>query len=171
MKKKIKSPTIHPSVFVHKSSVVIGDVTLHEGVSLWPGAVVRGDYNRIEVGKDTNIQDLCVLHITEDLPCLIGEKVTIGHGAIIHACKVEDHCLIGMGAILLDGCEIGGGSWVAAGSLVPPGVKFPPAVLIMGSPAKVIRELSKEELNHHLEQNRAYAKLAQNYRNEGEEDE
>lgn len=166
-----KEPHIHPSAFVHASAVVIGDVLLHKGASIWPGAVLRGDYNRIEVGENTNIQDLCLLHITDTLPCVVGANVTVGHGAIVHACVVEDDCLIGMGAILLDGCHIGRGSWVAAGSLVPAGKEIPPGVLVMGSPAKIVRELTEEELKKHLSQNRAYADLAQQYRNEGEKHE
>ncbi len=166
-----KVPHIHPSAFVHASAVVIGDVLLHKGASIWPGAVLRGDYNRIEVGENTNIQDLCLLHITDTLPCVVGANVTVGHGAIVHACVVEDDCLIGMGAILLDGCHIGRGSWVAAGSLVPAGKEIPPGVLVMGSPAKIVRELTEEELKKHLSQNRAYADLAQQYRNEGEKHE
>lgn len=166
-----KEPHIHPSALVHASAVVIGDVLLHKGASIWPGAVLRGDYNRIEVGENTNIQDLCLLHITDALPCVVGANVTVGHGAIVHACVVEDDCLIGMGAILLDGCHIGRGSWVAAGSLVPAGKEIPPGVLVMGSPAKIVRELTEEEVKKHLSQNRAYADLAQQYRNEGEKHE
>lgn len=171
MKKTNKNPVLHPSAFVHESAQIIGDVILEEGSSLWPGAVIRGDYNRIHIGKNTNVQDLCLLHITENMPCLIGEGVTIGHGAILHACTVEDRCLIGMGSILLDGCRVGSHSWIGAGSLVPPGMIIPSKVLAMGSPAKIIRTLTEEEIEQQIRQNLAYVALAQNYRIEGEKHE
>ena len=163
-----KKEKIHPSAYIHPSAVIIGDVDLDEGSSIWPGAVLRGDYNHIHIGKNTNIQDLAVLHINDDLPCILGENITIGHGAIVHACRVEDNALIGMGAILLDGCHIGKASWVGAGALVPPGMIIPPGVLVLGSPAKIIRKLTQEEIENHLVQNAAYAKRAQDCINEGE---
>ncbi len=155
---------IHPSTYVHPSAVIMGDVTLKEGANIWPGVVLRGDYNRIEIGKNTNVQDLACLHINDDLPCTIGDNVTIGHGAIVHACTVEDNVLVGMGAILLDDCLISKGAWVGAGSLVPPGMVVPPGVLVLGSPAKVVRKLTEEELKEHLEQNLAYVKRALDYK-------
>lgn len=151
---------IHPSVYIHPSAVIMGDVTLKKGANIWPGAVLRGDYNRIEVGENTNIQDLALLHINDNLPCILGDNITVGHGAIVHACTVEDNVLIGMGAILLDDCHISEGAWVGAGSLVPPGMVVPPGVLVLGSPAKVVRKLTEDELTNHLEQNLAYAKRA-----------
>ncbi len=161
----MKKPKIHASVYRHPSAVIMGDVNLDEGVSIWPGAVLRGDYNYIRVGRNTNIQDLALLHINDDLPCVLGENITVGHGAIIHACTVEDNCMIGMGAILLDGCHISKGSWIGAGSLVPPGMIIPEGVLALGSPAKVIRKLSPKELEDHLQQNAAYAKRAGDLKN------
>lgn len=159
---------IHPSAYIHASALILGDVSLGEGASVWPGAVLRGDYNSIHVGKNTNIQDLALLHIREDLPCILGDNITVGHGALVHACRVEDNVLIGMGAILLDGCCIGKGSWVGAGSLVPPGMIVPPGVLVLGSPAKILRNLSEDEMEDHLKQNAAYAQRAQDLKKEGE---
>ncbi|HZK10383.1 MAG TPA: gamma carbonic anhydrase family protein [Clostridia bacterium] len=157
MNKKAK---IHPSVYVHSSAVIMGDVTLDQGANIWPGVVLRGDYNHIKIGENTNIQDLACLHINTNLPCLVGKNVTVGHGAIVHACTVEDNVLIGMGAILLDDCHIGKGSWIGAGSLVTEGTIIPPGVLALGTPAKVIRELTSQEKEEHLVQNAAYVKRA-----------
>lgn len=163
-----KTEKIHPSAYIHPSSVIIGDVRLDKGSSVWPGAVLRGDYNYIQIGMNTNIQDLALLHITDVLPCILGKNITVDHGAIVHACKVEDNVLVGMGAILLDGAHIGKSSWVGAGSLVPPGMIIPPGVLVLGSPAKIIRKLTPEEKDDHLVNNAAYAKRAQDCIKEGE---
>lgn len=165
MKNKEKT---HPLVYIHPSAVVIGDVHLEKGSSIWPGAVLRGDYNHISIGKNTNIQDLALVHISDELPCILGDNITVGHGAIVHACKIEDDVLVGMGAILLDGCHIGKGAWIAAGSLVPPGMSIPPGVLALGSPAKIIRELTPEEKDDHLIQNAAYARRGKDCIEEGE---
>ena len=147
-------PRIPPSCFVAPSADVIGKVSLGENASLWYQVVARGDVNRIEVGENTNIQDLSMLHVIDELPLIIGSNVSVGHHVTLHACTVEDHCLIGMGAVVLDGAKIGENSLVAAGALVPPGKEFPPDSMIMGSPAKLIRELTPEEKkrygNHYL---------------------
>ncbi len=140
-----KKPHIHPSAFIAPTATVVGDVTLAERVSIWYGAVLRGDINFIRVGSGSNIQDLACVHLADDFPCIIGERVTVGHGAIVHACTIGDDCLVGMGAIILDGTELGDHCLVAAGSLITGGKKFPPGSLIMGSPAKVVRQLSPEE--------------------------
>jgi carbonic anhydrase/acetyltransferase-like protein (isoleucine patch superfamily) len=124
----------------------MGDVTLGEHVSVWFGAVVRGDVNKITIGNYSNVQDGTVIHVTQGGHSThIGERVTIGHKALLHACSVGNDCLIGMGAILLDGVEIGDGSIVAAGALVTPGKKFPPGSMILGSPAKAVRSVKAEE--------------------------
>lgn len=152
-----KYPQIADSAFVAPSADIIGDVIIDEDCSIWFGAVLRGDENCIKVGRGTNIQDNSTVHITADkYSTEIGEYVTIGHGAIVHACKVGNHCLIGMGAIILDGVEVGDYTIIGAGSMVTGGKKIPSGVLVVGSPAKVIRELTEDE-KRNLEES------AQNY--------
>lgn len=124
---------------------MIGDVTLGDHASVWYNAVLRGDINRIVVGHHTNIQDNAVLHLADELPCVVGNFVTVGHSAIVHACAVGDECLIGMGATILDGAVIGGQSIVGANALVKQGMVVPPGSMVMGCPAKVVRELSATE--------------------------
>lgn len=133
------SPHLEPGAWVHQSATVIGQVSLGENVSIWPGAVLRGDMGRIQIGANSNIQDGSVAHMTDGLSsCVIGERVTVGHRAILHGCKVGNDCLIGMGAILLDNCVIPDGCVVGAGALVTGGKTFPPGSLILGSPAKAV---------------------------------
>ena len=138
-------PRLHPSAFVVPGATVIGDVTLEEKSSVWYGAVLRGDINRIVVGPRTNIQDGAIVHLADDSPAIVGELVTIGHGAIVHACTVDDEVLVGMGAIILDGAEIGARSIIGAHALVTRGMKIPPGSLVVGSPGKVVRQLSLGE--------------------------
>ena len=140
-----KSPKLGKKVFIAKTATVIGDVTLGAHVSVWYGAVLRGDINFIRVGHHTNIQDNAVLHLADDFPCVLGNWVTVGHGAIVHACKISDEVLVGLGAVILDGAEIGKQSIIGANALVTGGTKIPPGSLVLGSPAKVVRKLSKEE--------------------------
>ena len=135
-------PRIHPSAWVAPGATVVGDVTLAEEASVWFSAVLRGDINRIVIGPRSNIQDGAIIHLSDDFPCLIGELVTVGHGAIVHACTVDDEVLVGMGAIILDGAEIGARSIIGANSLVTTSTKIPPGSLVVGSPAKVVRQLS-----------------------------
>jgi len=150
-------------VYVSPAALVIGRVTLGARASVWPGVVLRGDINDIVVGEFTNIQDLTVGHVETDIPLVIGAYVTVGHRAILHACVVGDGALVGMGAIVLDRAEVGTGAVLGAGSLLPPGKKVPPHTLALGSPARVLRELSDEEVA--LNRNRAeeYAALAAVY--------
>ena len=139
-------PKIAGDVFVALGAFVIGDVEIKEGSSIWFNTVVRGDVNYIRIGAYTNIQDLTMVHVTtEKYPTIIGDYVTIGHKAMIHGCVIEDHCLIGMSAVIMDGVKVGRYSIVAAGSLLPPGKEYPSGVLIKGVPAKVARELKEEE--------------------------
>lgn len=161
-----KDPKISPTAWVARSADVLGDVTLGEHVSVWFNAVVRGDVNHVVIGDYTNVQDGTVIHVTHGgLPTIIGKRVTIGHKALLHACTVGDDCLIGMGAILLDGAEIGEGSVVAAGALVTSGKKFPPGSMIMGSPAKVVRALRPEERAVMIDQGwRNYHDYVEEYR-------
>jgi gamma-carbonic anhydrase len=140
-----KQPALGKGVYIARGAVVLGDVTLGSHASVWYNAVLRGDINRISVGHHTNIQDNAVVHLADDWPCLVGSYVTVGHGAIVHACTVEDEALIGMGATILDGARVGAGSLVGARALVTQGMEIPPGSLVLGSPAKIIRPLSKME--------------------------
>jgi gamma-carbonic anhydrase len=139
-------PTIDPSAFIDVSAQVIGDVHVGAESSLWMNVVVRGDVHYIRIGARTNIQDGTIVHVMRNThPTVIGNDVTIGHGAVVHGTTIEDRCLIGMGAILLNGSRIGTGSIVAAGTLVPEGMVVPPGSMVMGTPAKVRRQLTPEE--------------------------
>ncbi len=141
-----KVPTLGERVFLVASAEIIGDVTIGNDSSVWFNAVVRGDINVIRIGERTNIQDGCLLHVVHDThPLTVGSDVTVGHGAILHGCTVGDTCLIGMGAIVLDGARVGERSLVAAGSLVRMNDEIPPGVLAAGSPAKVVRPLTDAE--------------------------
>ncbi len=139
-------PQIDPAARVAETAVVVGEVSVEAGASLWYGAVLRGDEAPIRVERDSNIQDNAVLHCDEDFPMTVGRRVTVGHGAILHGCTVEDGALIGMGAVLLNGCVIGADSLVAAGALVTQGAVIPPGSLVVGSPARVKRPLRPDEL-------------------------
>jgi len=140
-----RKPKIGKGVYIAKTATVVGDVTLGAHSSVWYGAVLRGDINKIVVGHHTNIQDNAVLHLADDFPCILGNWVTVGHSAVVHACKVGDETLVGMGAIILDGAIIGKQSLIGARALVTQGTKIPPGSLVLGAPAKVVRKLTKEE--------------------------
>ena len=140
-----KQPTLGPNVYIASTAVVLGDVTLGAHSSVWYNAVLRGDINRIVVGEYSNVQDNAVLHLADNFPCILGRYVTVGHSAIVHACTVEDECLIGMGATVLDGALIGARSIVGANALVTQGMVVPPGSMVLGSPAKVVRELTVAE--------------------------
>ncbi|MCL4266600.1 MAG: gamma carbonic anhydrase family protein [Anaerolineae bacterium] len=139
------SPTIATSAWVADTAVVRGHVTLAENVSVWFGAVLRGDEEPITVGENSNIQDGAVLHVSAGFPCVVGRNVTIGHRAIVHGCTVEDGALVGMGAIVLDGAHIGAGAMVAAGAVVSPGMQVPPGKLVLGVPARIFGPLSASQ--------------------------
>jgi len=140
-------PTVDPSAYLDQSAQVIGDVHIGPESSVWMNVVIRGDANAIRIGARTNVQDGTVVHVQAGThPTTIGDEVTIGHGAIVHGCTVEDRCLIGMGAILLNGVSVGTESIVAAGSLLPENFQVPPRSLVMGSPAKVRRSLVDAEV-------------------------
>ena len=139
-------PQIDPTAYVAPQGVVIGDVRLAAHSSVWPTAVLRGDINFIEIGEGSNIQDGSIVHVADDLPARVGKLVTVGHRAILHACTVEDECLIGMGATILDGAVIGKGSIVGAHALVTKEMRIPPGSLVMGTPAKVVRPLHPDEI-------------------------
>jgi carbonic anhydrase/acetyltransferase-like protein (isoleucine patch superfamily) len=140
-----RQPKLGQNVYIAKTATVIGDVTLGAHASVWYGAVLRGDINRIVVGHHSNVQDNAVLHLADDFACVLGNWVTVGHGAIVHACKVGDEVLVGMGAVILDGAVIGKQSIIGAKALVTQGTKIPPGSLVLGAPGKVVRKLTPEE--------------------------
>lgn len=142
-----KTPKIHESVFVAENAVIIGDVEIGKDASIWYNCVLRGDVNSIKIGEKTNIQDGTIIHVSRKTHATtIEHEVTVGHSATIHGCYIETGCLIGIGAIILDGARIGKNSLVAAGSLVTPGTQIPERSLVMGSPARVKREMTDEEV-------------------------
>jgi carbonic anhydrase/acetyltransferase-like protein (isoleucine patch superfamily) len=140
-----RTPDIAQASWVSKASSVVGDVTLGPKASVFYGAVLRGDIARIVVGEGSNIQDNVVVHLADDMDAIIGKWCTIGHSAIVHACTIEDECLIGMGATVLDGARVGARSIVGAGAVVTPRTQIPPGSMVLGSPAKVVRALSEDE--------------------------
>ena len=140
-----KKPKLGKGVYIAKTGVVFGDVTFGAHSSVWYGAVLRGDINKIVVGHHSNIQDNAVLHLADDYPCIIGNWVTVGHSAIVHACTVGDEVLVGMGAVILDGAVVGKQSIIGAKALVTQGMKVPPGSLVLGAPAKVVRQLTPKE--------------------------
>lgn len=141
----LKQPRLGKDVYLARTAVVLGDVTLGDHSSLWYNVVARGDINRIEIGHHTNVQDNTVLHVADQFGCVLGAYVTVGHAAVVHACTVGDEVLVGMGAIILDGAVVGAQSIVGANALVPQRMEIPPGSLVLGSPAKVVRALRAEE--------------------------
>ncbi|MFG2196395.1 gamma carbonic anhydrase family protein [Streptomyces sp. NPDC048639] len=159
-----KEPKIDPSAYVAPTSVVIGDVTMGAGASVWYHAVLRADGDTITLGADSNIQDNCTVHVDPGFPATIGARVSVGHNAVLHGCTVEDDVLIGMGATVLNGAVIGAGSLVAAQALVPQGMHVPPGSLVAGVPAKVKRQLTDEEREGVTFNATAYVDLAAAHR-------
>ncbi|NLJ58175.1 MAG: gamma carbonic anhydrase family protein [Tissierellia bacterium] len=137
-------PTIDEKTYIADGALIIGKVTLKEYSSIWYNTVVRGDVNSIEIGRYSNVQDNSVVHVSDEHKTLIGDYVTVGHNAIVHACTIEDHCLIGMGSIIMDGAHIGRGSIVAAGAVVTQGQVIPPFSIVAGVPGKVIKKSTKD---------------------------
>lgn len=157
-------PQIAEDVFIAPGAWVIGDVVIGEGSSIWFNTVVRGDVHYIRIGSSTCVQDNSTLHVTgPNFPIHIGDRVVIGHKAIVHGCIVEDDSMIGMGAIVLDGCKIGTGSVIAAGSVLPPGFVVPPGSVVMGAPAKIKRQAGEAERAMILQSWSHYADLAAEY--------
>ncbi len=157
-------PTIPASTFIEETAVVIGDVVVGEDSSVWFHAVVRGDVNYVRIGSRTNVQDLSLLHVTHDThPLVIGDEVTVGHHVVLHGCTIKDRVLVGMGAIIMDGAVIGEDSVVGAGALVTERTVVPPKSLILGSPAKVKRPVSKSELAWIRESAENYLRYARQY--------
>ena len=157
-------PTIPDSCFIEDTAVVIGDVVMGEDCSVWFNAVIRGDVHHIRIGNRTNVQDLCMLHVTHDThPLIIGNEVTIGHSVVLHGCTIKDRVLVGMGAIVMDGAVIGEDSVVGAGALVVEGTVVPPKSVILGSPGRVRRGVSDAELAWIKESAANYVKYARQY--------
>jgi carbonic anhydrase/acetyltransferase-like protein (isoleucine patch superfamily) len=159
-----REPTLGPGVFIAQNAAVVGDVALGDYTSVWFNAVLRADINRITVGHHSNIQDNCVLHLADELPCMVGNYVTVGHSAIVHASTVGNEVLVGMGSRILDGAVIGDQSILGAGTLVTQGQHIPPGSLVLGMPGKVIRELSLEERASIKGMAEKYVRLATYYR-------
>lgn len=157
------TPQVGQGVLLAPTSALIGSVTLGNRVGIWFGSVLRGDIAPIQVGDETNIQDLSLLHVGDQFPCFVGRRCVVGHRAILHGCRVEDDVLVGMGATLLNGAVVGAGSIIAAGSLVTEGAVIPPGSLLMGTPGKIVRQVKPEQLaaTRHLAEK--YAKLAGEY--------
>jgi len=160
---RFRGELIDPSAFVAPGAVVLGDVQLAAEVSVWFQAVLRGDSAPIRVGSQTNVQDLCVLHADPGFPCTLGQRVTVGHAAIVHGATVEDDCLIGMRAVVMNGARIGAGSIVAVGAVVTEGTQVPPGSVVMGVPGKVRRQATPEDqarirhaANHYVENTRRF---------------
>jgi carbonic anhydrase/acetyltransferase-like protein (isoleucine patch superfamily) len=162
---KGKMPKLAADVFVARGAVVIGDVTIGEGSSIWYNTVIRGDVGRVTIGRNTNIQDLCMLHMTTDISDLIiGDEVTVGHRAVLHGCRIEDRCLIGMGAVILDNAVIGAGSVVASGAVVTEDTVIPPNALVAGMPAKVKKTFAEGKGSPSERIARHYIALAREHR-------
>lgn len=162
---KNNTPKINRDAFIAMYAIVAGRVTLEKNVGIWFGAVLRGDVSHIHVGEGTNIQDNATIHVGHDVPTIIGKHVTVGHNCIIHGCTINDNVIVGMGSTVLDGAVIGRNSIVGANSLVTMNKTFPEGVLIMGSPAKVIRELTEQEIESIETSATEYMKLAKAYQN------
>ncbi len=140
-------PTIHPGAWAHESAIIIGDVTVGRGSSVWPTTVLRGDMGLIHVGEDTNIQDGTICHDTTDVSeTWMGDRCTIGHRVVLHGCRIEDDVLVGMGAIVMDNVMVGSGCLIAAGTLLTPGKVIPAGSVVMGSPGKIVRQVGPREL-------------------------
>jgi carbonic anhydrase/acetyltransferase-like protein (isoleucine patch superfamily) len=157
-------PRIHERAWIAPGAVVVGDVVIGEDSSIWYGAVVRGDVERIRIGVRSNIQDQSTIHVTQDRhPAVIGDEVTVGHRAVVHGCTVEDRALIGIGAIVLDGAEVGEGALVGAGAVVTPGSVIPARTLALGTPARPVRQLEDEERRTQRERTLTYVETARSH--------
>lgn len=161
---ELPDPIIDPSAFVAPGVELHGSITVGPQAVLMFGTVIRAELAAVNIGARTNVQDNCVIHVDEDVPCTIGSSTTVGHRAVVHGATVGDHCLIGIGALVLNGAEIGEGAWVAAGSLVPEGRHIPPWTLAMGTPAKPVRDLSEDEVDRQRNGVAEYLRFGAAYR-------
>jgi len=160
-------PAVDPDTFIAEGARLVGAVTLQAGVSVWYNCVLRADVAEIVVGRDSSLQDNCTVHVDFGRSTVLGDRVTVGHGAVLHACTIEDDSIIGMGAVVLDGAVIRKGTIIAAGALVPPRKTYPPGSLVLGSPAAVARTLSPEEVARNAEHARDYVRIWRAYRRGG----
>lgn len=158
------NPKINKNTYISESVDIVGNVEVYEDANIWFGTRLRGDMNKIVVGANTNIQENSVVHVDVNSPCIIGRSVTIGHGAIIHGCTISDNVLVGMGSIILNNAKIGKNTIIGAGSLVTQGKSFPDGVLILGNPAKVIRELTDDEIKSIKSSADNYVNLSKRYK-------
>lgn len=155
-----RAPRVDPEAYVDPAAQVIGDVTIEAGASVWPGTVLRGDQdNYVKLGRNSNVQDNSVLHVTPEFPCIVGDNVTIGHRCVVHACTIGNDVRIGIGAVVLTGAVVEDGAQVGAGALVPPGKVVPAGWLVMGVPAKPVRRMNPEELEDIKRNAREYLAL------------
>lgn len=159
-----KIPKVGAFVHVAPGAAVVGNVELRDDVSIWYGCVLRGDVNRIEIHERSNIQDGCIIHLGDVDPTIVGEEVVVGHRAVLHGCRIEGGCLIGIQATVLDGAVIGRGSVIGSGALVPPGSRIPPHSLVLGMPGKVVKTLTAADEEFHRRLAGKYIRLAHNYR-------
>ncbi|MGH7856983.1 MAG: gamma carbonic anhydrase family protein [Candidatus Binatia bacterium] len=163
-----RTPRVSPDAYVQETARVIGEVEIGAEASVWFHAVIRGDVHRIRIGRASNVQDLCTIHVTrERWPTVLGEGVTVGHRVVLHGCTIGDFSLIGIGAVVLDGAEIAPEVLVGAGALVVPGTKIPSRTLVLGSPAKVVRELRADEIEYLHRSAANYVEYARSYREQG----
>lgn len=158
-------PTIHPTAFVHTLAYVTGNVTLGPRVSVWPFVSIRGDNDAVTLDEDTNVQDGCVIHVDDGVPCHIGKRVGIGHRAIVHGATVENDVLIAMGAILLNGVQVGSGSIIGAGAVVREGMHVPANSLVLGVPGRIVRETTMQERDRIARTVENYVEMQTRYRN------
>jgi carbonic anhydrase/acetyltransferase-like protein (isoleucine patch superfamily) len=154
-------------LFVAGNATIIGDITIGNQVGIWFGAVIRGDRDRIIIGERSNIQDNCVVHTSKGFPVIIGDDVSVGHGAILHGCMIHDRVLVGMGAIVLNGAKIGGGSIIGAGAVITEGKEIPPNSVVIGVPGKIIKQTDAIQQQHILNNAISYVDLAREYVNHG----
>jgi carbonic anhydrase/acetyltransferase-like protein (isoleucine patch superfamily) len=161
---KTTKPSIDASAFVHPDAVVLGDVTLGARVSVWPGAVVRGDTDRIVIGDESNVQDGAIVHVDHGVPTTVGRRVAIGHRAIVHGATIDEECLIAMGAILLNGVSVGSGSIIGAGAVCREGMRVPPNSLVLGVPGRIVRETTEAERDRIARTVQSYLELQQAHR-------
>jgi carbonic anhydrase/acetyltransferase-like protein (isoleucine patch superfamily) len=161
---RFRPELIDPSVFIAAGAVVLGNVTIGAESSVWFNAVIRGDTDRIQIGKQSNVQDLAVIHCDEGVPCTIGDRVTLGHAAIVHGATIEDDCLIGIRAVVLNRARIGAGSLIGVGALVTEGVEIPPGSLVLGMPGKVVRQITEKDRERILHASKHYVAAAKQYR-------
>jgi len=155
---------VDPTAWVAPGAALVGDVTLGRAASVWFNATVRGDLAPVVIGDESNIQDNCVVHVDVGMPARIGARVTLGHGAIVHAAVIEDEVLVAMKAVVLSGCHVGTGSLIGAGAVLPEGTRIPPGSLVLGLPARVVRTLRPDELDRVRVNARSYVELAAAYR-------